>query len=80
MWDPDPVGSIINWPSGFGSVIQDYGSADPDPKEIFIDQHTFTLFENLKMQETAQFFEKRHVIKVLDLHSPFESLCHTSKL
>ncbi len=31
--DPDPVGSIINWPPGTGSVIQDYGSVDPDPIE-----------------------------------------------
>jgi hypothetical protein len=28
-------GSIIGWPPG--SVIQDYGSANPDPKEIFAD-------------------------------------------
>jgi hypothetical protein len=26
-----------NWPPGSGYVIQDYGSADPDPKEIFPD-------------------------------------------
>jgi len=31
----DPDGSVINWPPGSVSVIQDYGSADPDPKEIF---------------------------------------------
>jgi hypothetical protein len=29
MIDPDPTGSAINWTLGF--VIQDYGSADPDP-------------------------------------------------
>jgi hypothetical protein len=35
--DPDLVGSVINWPlgSGPGPVSQDYGSVDPDPKEIF---------------------------------------------
>jgi hypothetical protein len=35
-------GSVITsiWPSGSGSAIQDYGSADPNPKEIFMDpQH-----------------------------------------
>jgi hypothetical protein len=35
-------GSINNWPpaSESGSVLQDYGSADPDPKEIVTDlQH-----------------------------------------
>ena len=36
-YDPDPAGSVINWPTGSGSVIQIYGSADPDPKEIFTD-------------------------------------------
>ncbi len=35
-----PAGSVINWPSGSGSVSQDYGSGDPDPKKIFTDpQH-----------------------------------------
>ncbi len=30
----------INWPPGSGSVIQDYGFADPDLTEIFTDpQH-----------------------------------------
>jgi hypothetical protein len=33
--DPDPARSIVNCPPGSGSVIQDYGSADPDLKEIF---------------------------------------------
>jgi hypothetical protein len=34
--DPDPAGTVINWPFGSGSVIQDYGSAVPDyPKEMF---------------------------------------------
>ncbi len=40
----DPAGSVINWPprTGSGSVSQDYGSADPDPSEIFMDpQHCF---------------------------------------
>jgi len=32
--DPYPAGSVINWPSGSGIVSQDYGSADPDPKDI----------------------------------------------
>jgi hypothetical protein len=32
IWlDPKLIG-----PLGSGSVIQDYGSADPDPKEIFM--------------------------------------------
>ncbi len=36
----DPDGSVINRPPGSGSVSQDYGSADPDLKEIFTDpQH-----------------------------------------
>jgi hypothetical protein len=30
-------GSVINWPPGSGSVIQDYGSTYPDPKEISTD-------------------------------------------
>jgi hypothetical protein len=37
--DPDPAGfvPVINWP---GSVIQNYRSQDPDPKEIIMDlQH-----------------------------------------
>ncbi len=36
--DPDPAGSLINWPPGSGSrsVSQDYGPADPDPSEINI--------------------------------------------
>ncbi len=38
--DPDPAGSVINWPPASGSTIQDSGSADSDPKEIFTDpQH-----------------------------------------
>ncbi len=35
-------GSVINWTpgSGYGSVNQDYGSADPDPNEKFMNpQH-----------------------------------------
>ncbi len=39
---PDLAGSVINWPPKFGSVLQDYGSKDPDtdPKEIIMDpQH-----------------------------------------
>jgi hypothetical protein len=32
---PDPVGSLTYWPSGF--IIWEYGSADPDSKEIFTD-------------------------------------------
>ncbi len=31
--DPDQAGSIINWSPGSKSVIQNYGSADPDPYE-----------------------------------------------
>ena len=31
----DLARSVINWPPGSGSVIQDYGYADPDAKEIF---------------------------------------------
>ncbi len=32
-------GSVITgiWPPGSGFIIQDYRSADPDPKEIFTD-------------------------------------------
>ncbi len=34
----DPAGSVINLP--LGSLIQDCGSADPDPNEIIMDpQH-----------------------------------------
>jgi hypothetical protein len=36
MWDRDP--QLIIWPPGY--VIQDYGYADPHPKEIFSDPHT----------------------------------------
>ncbi len=32
--DQGGSGSVINWHHGSGSVIQDYGSKDPDPKEI----------------------------------------------
>jgi hypothetical protein len=32
-------GSVINWPSGPGHVIQNYGTAGPDPREIFTDPH-----------------------------------------
>jgi hypothetical protein len=37
--DPDPSGSVIDSPPGSrsGYVSQKYGSADPDPKEIFTD-------------------------------------------
>ncbi len=36
----DPEGFIFYWPPGSRSIIQDYGSANPDPKEIFTDpQH-----------------------------------------
>jgi hypothetical protein len=40
--EPDPVGSVTNWPpgSGSGSVIQNYGSVDTVPEEIVKDpQH-----------------------------------------
>jgi hypothetical protein len=33
--DQDPAGSVMNWPHGFGSVIQNYRSTDPDPKINF---------------------------------------------
>jgi hypothetical protein len=29
----DQAGSVVNRPGGSGSVIQDYGSADPDPEK-----------------------------------------------
>ncbi len=29
----DPIRAVINWPPVSGAFIQDYGSADPDPKE-----------------------------------------------
>ncbi len=32
---PDPAGSLINYPPGSGSVIQDYGSADLVPTNIY---------------------------------------------
>ncbi len=33
---------VITCPSGSGSIIQDYGSVDPDPKEIFTNpEHWF---------------------------------------
>jgi hypothetical protein len=32
----DPVGSELNWPFRAGSVIQDHGYADLDPKESFM--------------------------------------------
>ncbi len=45
MLDMDPAGSVINWSPGSGSVVQDYGSKDPDldPKEILTDPHSTTL-------------------------------------
>ncbi len=30
---PDQAGSVVNRPGGSGSVIQDYGYADPDPEK-----------------------------------------------
>ncbi len=33
-----------------------------------------------KMQETAQYSKNRFYKEVLDFHSPFKILCHTSKL
>jgi hypothetical protein len=39
-YDQAPNGSANNWFPGSGSLIQDYGSADPDPKDLFTDpQH-----------------------------------------
>jgi len=38
--DPDLAGSVRNWShgSGYGSlIIRIYGSADPDPEELFTD-------------------------------------------
>jgi hypothetical protein len=32
-WDPDPAGSVNNWPSGSGYIITDNRSADLDPKD-----------------------------------------------
>ncbi len=46
-YDPDPAGSVINYPPGFGSVMQDYGSADLDPKEIFTDTQHWNLLDGL---------------------------------
>jgi hypothetical protein len=44
LWNRVPSILTTNWPPGsefvmlnYGFVIQDYGSADPDPKEIFTD-------------------------------------------
>jgi hypothetical protein len=42
-WDSDPTGSVISRPLGTGSVIQDYGSEDPDSKETFTDPHSPTI-------------------------------------
>jgi hypothetical protein len=39
--DPEQAGSLISWPPGSGSVIQDCGSKDqgiPDTNEIFADE------------------------------------------
>jgi|LakMenEpi03Aug12_release.lakeMendotaPanAssembly.Ray.scaffolds.fasta_scaffold466898_1 hypothetical protein len=36
-YDPESDGSVINWPPGSEYVIKDYGSADPDPKEVLTD-------------------------------------------
>ncbi len=38
-WHPDPAASLINLPHRSGSVILDYGFADPDPKKIFTNPH-----------------------------------------
>jgi hypothetical protein len=35
-------GSVINWPLVSGYKIQDYGSMDMNPKEIFTDLHSTT--------------------------------------
>ncbi len=29
-YDPDQAGSVINWPLGSGSLIQEHRSADPN--------------------------------------------------
>ncbi len=49
----DLAGSLFNWPTVSGSVIQNHGSAGPDPKEIVTDQqyglkHLFMMFKKWK--------------------------------
>jgi hypothetical protein len=42
LGDADPAESVINWPPGSGSEIQDKRSANPVTKEILTDpQHWF---------------------------------------
>jgi hypothetical protein len=41
MSDLDSAGSVNNWPLESVSVSQDYGSADPNQKEIFTDPQHF---------------------------------------
>ncbi len=53
--DPDLAGFAINWTPG--SVVQDYGSADPDPKEIFTDpQYWFLIRTGFHGPVTTIFF------------------------
>jgi hypothetical protein len=59
---PGPDRSLNNLPPGSGSVPQDYGSADPDPKEIFTDQqhgrkHNMSSQRNLKTIDSARMHE-----------------------
>jgi hypothetical protein len=44
-------GSVINWPPGSGSGIQDNGFAVPDPKEIFTDATLMTVTQRVEDKE-----------------------------
>jgi hypothetical protein len=56
---PDPAGAVIKCYAGSESVIQDYGSADPDPKELFTDpQHCFPYSFDL-MLDIIQMIENK---------------------
>jgi hypothetical protein len=74
--DPDPAGSVINWPLESGSLNQDYGSADPNQKEIFMDPRNtamhnkfhLDLYVNLMVSDVSFGLTNVHVGCLLELY------------
>jgi hypothetical protein len=54
-WNPNPAGSVSNWPLGSGSVSQDSRSADPHPKEIFTDPSTLIFYAPPAQQDFSSY-------------------------
>jgi hypothetical protein len=70
---PDPGGSVIKWPPGSRSVIQDYSSADSDP--IWI-RKKYLPYGSTKLLETQYnascFYKFRVKVYVLCLDSNYK--------